>query len=428
MIRLLALATALAAAACGGSTGTLKISLVTATGSHVLDAVEKIRLTITEPHQVIEATRTSQGFDLSVEFDSNSNAGTAIVEGFDASGALVACGQSPAFPLSAVDAAIVVYVAAPNSIALAPVTLTTPRSEIAGTPLSFGAVLAGGRTADGIPTTDIGVYNAYDHSFAVGAPMPAARTGLAMTTANNLALMFGGTGTDGNPTGTLWEFDTSVAPNGAYSTLADQDGFKRAGQLMLTVSNVGFPITGEPPLLFDGTNLTQVTATASLPAVGGGGFNGAAVFVGDSIIQFANGAYTTLGPGRASTAATTRSDGHVIVAGGGDPLSRDVLDINPDTGAITTVTSALSVGRKSPSIAATSRHVVVIGGTDDAGDVIASADVLDATTLTLVITVPALVRTGTYAIGLPTDQVLIAGGAPASGDLELFTPLPPTTP
>lgn len=420
---------ALALAACGGTTGTVTVALVTSTGSHVLDAVQTIRLTVTEPHQVVEAKRTAKGFDLSFEFDSDANPGAIVIEGLDASGALVACGQSPGVPFSAITAGITVFVAAPNSISLSPVTLTTARSEIAGSRLSFGAVLAGGRAATtNAPTTDVGIYNAFNHTFAVGEPLPNARTGLAITTANNnQILMFGGTGTDTNPTGTLWQFDPTVAPAGSYTTIADQAGNARTGQLMLTVLGVGFPISGPTPLLFDGTNLTQPAGPA-LPAVGGGGVNGAAVFVGESIIQFANNAFVTIGPGRTSAGAATRPDGHVIVAGGGDPLTTDVLDINPDTGATSTVTGALSVPRNNPSVAATSRNIVVVGGTDASGNVIASADVLDATTLTLVTTLPIIPRTGTYAVGLPTDQVLIAGGTPASADLELFTPPPPTTP
>ena len=420
---------ALALAACSGTTGTVKVSLITATGSHVLDTVQTIRLTVTEPRKVVEATRTSAGFDLSLEFDSDSTPGALIVEGLDAGGNLVACGQSPTVPFSAINAVITVFVAAPNSVTLSPVTLTTARSQIAGTPLTFGAVLAGGLDAKGNPTTDIGVYNAFDHSFAVGAPMPDARTGLAMATAsNNQVLLFGGTNATGD-TGTLWQFDTTAAPSGTYTTLADQDGNARHDQHMLAVTNLGFVITGAPPLVFDGTNLTARNDIGSIPAVaGGGGGNGTAVFVGDSIIQLANSAFTTLGTGRSNAAAVTRSDNHVIVAGDGAPLTRDILDINPDTGAINTVANALSVGRSNPSVAITSRYVVVVGGTDASGAVIASADVLDATTLTLVTTVAVEPRTGTYAIGLPTDQVLIAGGAPASADIELFTPPPPTTP
>ena len=83
-------ALALAVCACSGTTGTVKLDLATAPGSHVLDAVQKLRLTITNPHQVIETNRTASGFDLAVELDASGVAGALIVEGFDAGGALIA--------------------------------------------------------------------------------------------------------------------------------------------------------------------------------------------------------------------------------------------------------------------------------------------------------------------------------------------------
>ncbi|HET9627419.1 MAG TPA: hypothetical protein VFP84_38940 [Kofleriaceae bacterium] len=415
----------LAAAACGGTTGTVKVSLVTAAGSHVLDAVQKLRLTLSDPRQVVEATRTATGFDLNFELDASTAPGLLVVEGFDAGGALVACGQSPAFALDAIDASVAVYVAAPNSIATAPVKLATARSEIAATALTFGVALAGGRAASGAPTTNLEVYNAFNHSIAVGAPLPAARAGVAIASTNNQVLLFGGDGPDGKPTGTLLQFDTTVAPNGVYTTIADQAGFARSGQIMHAVTGVGFVITGDMPLVFNGATLAARADIASLPPAAGG-LDAAAVFVGESIIRLASGAFTPLATaGRVAPGVTTRVDGHVIVVGGGAPLTRDALDIDPATGTVTPVASVLSTGRRHPAVAATGRHIVVAGGADDAGAAIASADILDATTLALITTVPIEPRTGTVAIALPTDQVMIAGGEPASADLELFTPPPP---
>ena len=68
----------------------------------------------------------------------------------------MACGQSPPFPVAAINAHIVVYVASPLSVALAPVGLGAARSEVSGTGLDYGVVLAGGRDAAGAPSTAIG--------------------------------------------------------------------------------------------------------------------------------------------------------------------------------------------------------------------------------------------------------------------------------
>ena len=51
------IAFAWALAACGGDVGTVTVDLITSPNSTILDAVEVLRLTVTQPHQVTEATR-----------------------------------------------------------------------------------------------------------------------------------------------------------------------------------------------------------------------------------------------------------------------------------------------------------------------------------------------------------------------------------
>ncbi|HEY0193242.1 MAG TPA: kelch repeat-containing protein [Kofleriaceae bacterium] len=420
-----AIAIALGLAACSGETGTVSVSLVTAPGSTVLAQVQTLQLRLTNPDRLVSAQRTATGFDLSLELDASDRAGAVVVTGLDAAGAVVAVGQSPVFPLGGITAAVVVYVAPPMSIAPSPASLGTARSEVAGSALSYGAVLAGGRDGGGAPTTDIGVYNAYDHTLIAGAPLPAARAGLAMTSNTSSIYLFGGTGPDGNPTGTLWLFDTTVAPAGAFTTVADQPAYARTGQRMLTIPAVGYPITGAPGLLFDGSTIHELSG--ALPPVGGGGITtSSAVFVGDDLIRLEAGALTPLaGMGRPGAAATTRSDGKVLVVGGGEPQTLDGLIIDPAAGTVVTIPGALTAGRSHPAIAATSRHLVVAGGTDASGAPIASAEILDVTSLAPITTVAMPAATGRYAIALPDDQVLLTGGAPATSDILLFTPPPP---
>ncbi|HEX4418088.1 MAG TPA: kelch repeat-containing protein [Kofleriaceae bacterium] len=417
-------AAATGSAGCGGTTGTVQVTLATAPDSTVLDGVQTLRLTLTDPRQVTVAQRTSTGFDLALEVDAGSQTGALIVEGLDASGALVACGQSPAFPIGAINARITVYVAAPLSIAAAPVGLTAPRSEIAGAALSFGAVLAGGRDANGAPTADIAIYNAFDHTFIAGLGLPAARTGPAMVAGTGDGVyLFGGTGPDGVPTGTLWLFDTTVAPSGAYTTLADDAQFARTGERALAVGL----ITGTPGLSFDGSaTVTAVTAVASLPAAAAVNATPAAVFVGDSLIRFRQGMFDTIpGDGRTGAGAVALPSGKIAVVGGGAPLAFDALLIDPDAATVTSVPDVLVTARANPAIAATSRYVVVAGGTDATGAPIGSAEVLDATTLAPITTIAIPAVAGAVAIALPDDQVLLAGGTPGSADLLLFTPDPP---
>lgn len=429
MTTLRALTVVATLAACGsGTTGLVDVALTTAPGSTVLDGVQTLRMTLTNPRRVTEATRTARGFDLALELDADDASSALLVEGLDAAGAVVAYGQAPVFPIAAINTKIVVYVAPPMSINAAPIALATARSHVAGAPLDYGAVFAGGLTADGKPTTDIAVYNAYNHTLVSGIPLPAARADLAMVHAGNgVVFLFGGTGSDGGATGTLWRFDTTVAPNGAFTTIADQPTFARAGQRIVTVPSTAYAITGSPALDFNGNaTVTARTDLPSLPAAGATAAGTAAIFVGDTIIRRRAAAYDTLSPtGRVDAAVVRLPDATVAVVGGGDPLTRDALRIDAATGAITPVPDVLQTPRRAPSIAATSRHVVVAGGTDANGDPIASAEILDATTLAPLAVVPITARTGSYAVALPNDQVLLIGGAPAAALIELFTPDPP---
>ena len=430
---LAALTLALCASACAGTTGTIGVDLVTAPGSHLLDAVQRLRLTITEPHQVVEAMRTASGFDLALELDAGDATGALIVEGFDAAGARIACGQSPRFPVAAINAHVVVYIAPPGSIAIAPAALPGPRSEVSATAISYGAVLAGGRDPGGAPTTEIAVYNAFDHSLIAGVPLPGARAGLAMAAgAGGGVYLFGGTGPDGNPTGTLWRFDTTAAPNGSFATLADQPSHARTRQLLVPIAAERYLVTGTPALELRSGTLAERSGIPALPAAGAGvspgDGNPTAVFAGESVLRFRGEAFDSLAspPRGDDVAATALPDGRIAVFGGADPASgHDALVIDGKTGVVTVIPGALATLRSHPALAATSRHVVIAGGTDAGGAPIATAEVLDVRSLARIATLPILPRSGGFAIALPNDQVLLGGGAPAAAALELFTPEPP---
>jgi hypothetical protein len=418
--------------ACSGATGTLAVELTTAPDSHVLDAVTRLRLTLTNPLKVVESERTSRGFDLALEVDAVQDAGTLVVEGLDANGAVVACGQSPAFSVGAITARIVVYIAAPMSIAFAPRALSFPLSEISTGSLGYGIVVAGGRTSAGAPATGLAVYNAYDHSLIEGLPLPSARAGVAVgSNSVGAVYLFGGTGPNGTATGTLWRFDSTAGPRGGYTTVTDDMQLARTGQLMVSVGSDRFLVTGAPPLLLERGELTMRTDIDRLSAAGAPltlpSGTAAAVFAGDPMQLYRAGVFEAL-PASAPSDATVAAlpDGRGIVIGGLDPVPQhDALVVNGDTGEVAVVSNAIATARSRPSVAATSRHLIIAGGTDEAGAPIATAEVLDARTLAPITTLPILARSGMFAIGLPNDQIVIGGGLPASDQLELFTPGPP---
>jgi hypothetical protein len=426
---------ALALCACSGTTGTLTVELAVAPDSRVLDDVARLRVTLTSPRQVVEAARSSNGFDLSIEVDATSEPGALIVEGFDAGGALIACGQTPDFTVSAITARVVVYMAAPRTIALSPRSLATAVSDVSTASLVFGAVIAGGRTSAGAAATGLAIYNAYDHSLIEGLPLPDARAGLAIATNSFGAVyLFGGTGPDGNAAGTLWRFDSTAGPRGGYVTVSNNADVARSRQLMVSIGSDRFLVTGAPVLTLERGSLAQRSDIGSLPPVGAPltlpDGTAAAVFAGDPLMLYRAGEFVPLTASAPSDAtAAALPDGRGVVIGGLDPVPQhDALVIDGETGQVTVAAGALATARSNPSVAATARHLIVAGGTDADGAPIPTAEVLDVRTLAPLATLPILARSGAFAIALANDQVLIGGGLPVSAQLELFTPEPPELP
>jgi hypothetical protein len=426
---------ALALCACSGATGTVTVELATAPDSRVLDGVTRLRVTLTTPRMVVEAARSGSGFDLSLEVDASSDNGAIIVEGLDAGGAVIAYGQTPEFTVGAITARVVVYMAAPRSIALSPRSLSDALTEVSSASLGFGAVITGGRTGAGALATGLAIYNAYDHSLVDGLPLPEARSGLAVATnAFGAVYLFGGIGPSGAASGTLWRFDTNAGPRGGYVTVSNNADVARSREAMVSVGSDRFLITGAPALMLERGTLSQRTDVGALPPVAAPltlpDGQAAALFAGDPLLLFRAGEFTSLAASSATDAALAAlPDGRGLVIGGLDPEPQhDALLVDGETGQITVVAGVLATARSSPSVAATRRYVIVAGGTDADGAPVATAEVLDARTLAPIVTLPVVARSGAFAIALSNDQVLIGGGSPASAQLELFTPEPPELP
>ncbi|MFN0253294.1 MAG: hypothetical protein ACKV2T_40865 [Kofleriaceae bacterium] len=429
----------IAISACNASTGTLELDLATAPGSTVLSAIDRLRLTLTSPAATYETTRSAQGLDLAFEIEAVETEGEIYVEGFDASGARIVVGQSPPFPLAGTNGRVVIYVAAPFSFEAAPTSyLEPPRSQVAGVVAPYGAVLAGGLDAGGVPSTAIAVYNIYDHTIGYGENMPAPRASPTLA-ANDTAgvYIFGGTDENAMATSTLYRFQTNVAPRGTYAIIGANPGLESSGQTAIELGPDSFFVTGTRPVLLEDSTITQIQALANVPATATGistSTQRVAAFVRESAVGFyaADGTIgavplPTIDGERAIVTATTR--GTAIVVGGS---SRDIYLVTITTATVETRSLVLSVVRRSPTVAATSRHVLVANGFDETGTLNRTADILDATTLELLRTVPLDPRANAVALPMPNDQILITGGLEpggiANGYIELFTPPVPTDP
>lgn len=424
-----ALVLAAALAACSPQTGTIKLDLTTAPGSTILQGVEHLRVTITDPLTVVEADRTADGFNIVIDLDATGAAGAIVVEGFDGGSSLVAAGRSPPFPIAAITAHVVVYMAAPLTIGASPSLLPAERTGVAAAALTFGFVVAGGADAAGAPTDSVFIYNSYDHSLGAGVTMPAPRSLQTLAvTVNNGVYMLGGVGTDGAPTGTLWRFESSVAPSGTFIVLAEQAALARSATSAVQLGVDRFIVTGSPPVDLQANVATARTDVATLSTNGASvvvGGTPIALFAGDPIQRLRDTAFDTIAATAEVTAtAAPLADGRIVFAGPGTPATRDLLVIDADTGAVTRMPTALSTIRQHAAVAASAQFLVVAGGTDLAGIPVASADIFDATTLAPITTIPCAARSAATALALPNDQIAIVGGTPATDLIELFTPPP----
>ena len=450
-MRLPALAAALLAA-CAGQEGTIAIGIVTAPGSTVLDDVTRVRMVLSQPYTVVEAEREPDGsFDLVLDVIADGPSGSVLLEGYGADDTLLAYGRTPPLPIAAIDASISIYLAPPMSLAAAPGADGYARTEIGSGLLEYGVLLAGGRDADGEPTSDLVIYNAYDHELQRGDDLPAPRAGASVGTGiTGFAYVFGGEAEDGEPRGTLWRFDTTAADGGDWLANDEDPSLARAGAAIAPLGSDAYLILGTPPVLLEGL-LLRTSPLATPTSLGGGAASIQderdpllpihTVIIGEGagtsgIVRLSGGVFSEqAAPAdalRTGHAVVATVDDRILAVGGADasgPLA-SVIVADPIRGRYESIADVLATPRTDAAVAATATYLVVAGGRDATGAVVADAEILDVETLAPVATLPLVVpRAGAIARALPNQQILIVGGAGADGapveTLELFTPLPP---
>jgi hypothetical protein len=439
IVALAAVAAVAAIAGCDDHSGLVSVTLTTAPGSHVLDDVQTLRVVNTSPVEVHDVPRTGGHFDLSLDFEATGEATALVIDGLDASGTVIAAGASPHFVLGPLDGNIAVYMAPPNSVGASPTALEPARSELGVGPLSYGALLAGGRLATNAPSDALTIYNAFDHSLVQGLALPAPRASLVVGMgADGIAYLFGGADDAGAATANLWRFDTKVAPAGQYTDYGPKSGYERAGETAAPIGNEHFLVTGTPvgDLYGLAGAITTKTDVASLPPAGAGlvGTDGqaAAIFAGTGgVIRYHAAAFDTLaipaGARDRAAVVVLPSGKAAIVCGTPATGASDAIRIDAASGAAEMFANVPTATRTDCAVAATARHLVIAGGTLETGDLATTVEIFDAATLAPIATVPLVVpRTKANAVALPNGQVLIAGGVDAAGapiaTLELFTP------
>ncbi|MEZ4359199.1 MAG: hypothetical protein R3B48_03390 [Kofleriaceae bacterium] len=425
---------ALGLGACLGNTGTISVSVVTAPESPLRASVERVRLTLTNPRTLVEATRRDGAFSLALEASASGDPASVFVEAFDADGELVAVGRSPDFVVGPIDARLAIYLAPPESFAEAPVHLAAARAELGAAGLRYGTLLVGGRDRGGAPRGEIEIYNAYDHTLARGLDLPAPRAGAAVAaTSDGRAFIVGGFGPDGAAQATAWRFDTNLAPAGAFAELPSAAA-PRAGERALQTSDSSFVLTGPPARIDVAAGSVVAGAGAELPSAAAAVAKAQLVTVvaaGAAVRRYRDGVVDELEipqARRVGHALVATQDDHIAVIGGelDSALTADVVKIDPDSGAATVIPGVLETPRRRAAVARTRGLIVVAGGVGGSGLVLDTAELLDATTLAHVATVPMTARADASLEHLPNDQLLLVGGFDDRGlptaRLELFTP------
>jgi len=433
------------AAGCQGAIGTIDLQIVTAPGSTVMDDVQHVRLTLTNPAKVVEADRVDGSFDLQLEVDAKGQNGQVFFEGLDAGGTLIASGRTAPLPIGAVDETGHIYVAPPVSLQEAPVTLPTALSERGASRLSYGVLYAGGRDADGAPSDEALIYNVYDHAIQAGDPLPAARAAPSVMTASyGRVIIFGGQDNAGDPSADGWAFDTNVAPAGAYTAMSTKPELARAGARAVPIDTDAFMVLGDPLVYIDAVANSAAAFDGVAPLDGaavsvilGGrvytliagadaGVTGATLRIANQFRELANAPAEL---SRTGHDAALLPDGTILVVAGATGAGIQASGIRYDVAQdqFTVIPDMLETPRNDAAVAATDDYVVVAGGTDEAGDVVGTAEVFDATTLDRVAVLPMVVpRTAATAQRMANGQVIIAGGVDANGAptdvIELFTP------
>lgn len=449
-------------AACAGQEGTISLRVVTACGDDtgcvsVMDQVERARLTLTEPMTVVEASRGDEGeLVLAIDVAARNTAGQVIFEGFDASDTLVAYGRTAPLPIAAIEANLALYVAPPLSMAEAPVALSPPRSDMGVTVLPYGALLAGGRYADGEVAKDLEIYNVYAHDFQTGWCIDqvraddesacAARANLTvMAGLTGAVYLFGGMDGEGQDSAAGWRYDTTVPPGGAYADLLTDGSLARSGARAAPRPNETFVVTGDPLVLIDGlssrastyTDAPALEGTATTVSIddtlhtlfagAGSGASGAVLLQGEEFVEIDAPAEML----RTGHETVVLPDSTLLVLGGESAAGVLAAGVRVDVRErrAWVEDGLLATPRRGAAIAAAGDVIVVAGGVGAEGQLLGDVEVLDARTLAPVATLAMVVpRKDAHAMALANGQVLIVGGTDAAdqpiGVIELFTPGP----
>jgi hypothetical protein len=458
----------LALAACSQD-NQLTVHVITPLGDDPLSDAATVRLAIGQ-NQVTSAVASGH-FTSALTLTTASPADVAplTLSAFKSDGTtLTAYGATPPLQLSPQSGSVWIYVAKPRSIGsppagsgVGPATLAEPRSRLCAVAApGLGVFLGGGRGANGAPSANITLWFPYElletqsTEFALSVAREALACGVdgssyidwvggadATGAASSLGEIMDPSGQIGPPL-VRPEQAAGAAPLararaagavGSEGLLlfggAGADGMAQPGAILFTAMGsqaVGWQ--GAVPRL--GATATAILGGAQV-IVFGGAPAGAAVL--ERYVSRTSAAVVSPNPtgNRTDHSATLLGDGRILYVGGsndaGNPLASATI-LDPTTGAATELPSFLAHPRAHHTATLAGKEILIAGGSAN-GALVAPAEAFDSATLAKLAEVTlAVPRQFHAAVDPGNGSVVLLGGEDAAGQpvgqVEIYQPAP----
>ncbi len=460
-------------AACGGQTGNLPLTIHVSPGDDPFahDAAE-VRFTIGTGTPTTVAV-TQGHFKYNVSVNPNNNLQAITVEAIDANGNVIARGKTAPVALQTIeDDNTGVWVGRLGTFAVADTTLPTARAEFATIAVpGVGIVYAGGRDASGAVLNEAPLFSTLLQTMFIQVPaLNTARAGaVGGPLTNGEGFIFGGStavgfGATATPVNSVELFSLNSLGVGQWSPVAagatpvdartlpalsitgnsavmtgglDLNGGPLQSSLQVSLSGAGTPSPvgsmAAPRFRHAQTNAHFATGGDGLLLFGGLPDN-STLPVAETLTGQTFGPYpdlNSLGNRRGATATTT-SSGDVLILGGEDATgalaSGFAATVSVMPAKITQISAALSVARVGHTATLlASGDILVCGGANATGTLQASCDLLDGASYGIKQTLPlAAARRDHSAATLDNGIVIIAGGFGSDGaplkSIEIYTP------
>lgn len=433
---------------------TVGLELLFPQGEAPLDAVEVLRVrVVTEEEneegalerveqdvQVLQRPSSSSwaGFEGTLELGLvDFESAQVVIEGVDSGGSVVALGESMPIPLqSGRGANIAVFFQTVGTSGRGPSLERGWRDHGAAYLEGGGVFLAGGAEGDSADESWVYAIDRYEPIELTAPPEPRTLAGVA-TLGSSRALLFGGsqpasTALVYDPVGDDWATvdlpgETSSWSRPSFDRLVDGGVVALRGAEVIrfapgppAAAAAIFEVPAElagGEIVVSGVELALVFGDGDPPFVAFDPSDGDAVDVSQPA-----------GGGRLGHSLVALSDGRVVVAGGGEPLSSDVEVYDPLGDDWETVEGLLAgfERRGAAFLRLRDDRLLLVGGERE-GTALEEAVVIDvdraeATPITM-----AEPRLGCAVSGLPTGAVLVTGGVNEEGEVldtvELLRPL-----